>query len=417
MTFRPYVDTRVMVDALRAIELSSNSTIVCVDKGTLEIIRIFLSGYGKREVNFYTNLMEGGYELPNDSQWDILQDMIDQFLGDTDMASCDDFLQALQDIATSIQVSGGAGNCCNPGSSGINGAGSQQLPANEFEDDGTNFPEGFTDREEYLVHRCDYIAYTLGKIDQDLSNIHVVAVVGMTLSSVLVALGIAMITPIPFDELIVIGLAIVSALGTVGLFDSVISEARTVVQSVELLCAIFNTDTVDEAIQAAIDEIILQTSALSDPLRTLTRDVLNSFMTTDVFNNMFVDTGLSYPTANCSECTTGCEATKSIEIGTGPSNPTIAGEYTSAFVSGPNCHYLHVTSLGENSIRTVSITGWSSCNPPDQFRIASTGDGSLADLYSDDVFPTGQCFEASPGDSLAFIFSGNGPFTVTLECC
>lgn len=182
----------------------------------------------------------------------------------------------------------------------------------------------------------------------------------------------------------------------------------------ELVCAM--REAPDSETAKADILAILDGEGLTDTELTVAGFLFNNLMLALLFyNTALFDTSTS--SDEC-PCATTCESnTKSIVHGTGPSNPAIAGEYTSAFVAGPNCHYIQVTSLEENSIRFVSISGWSNCNPPDQFRIASSGDGTAGDLYSDDTFPTGQCFVAAPGDSLAFIFSGNGPFTIEIECC
>ena len=408
-----FVATRVLVDALNVIALSENSSIICVDNGTLNALRIFLEGYGKREVNFYRSLAVGGYETPSQAEWDSIQDLFDEFLGGGRL-NCNDFLSALQDISVAIANAGGAG-CCNPGASGLNGAGSSPQSPNSFEDTGENFPNTFEDRESWLDYRCGYIEYLLANISGDLDRASVVAVVGMTLSSLLTALGFALLTPIPFDELIILSLAIISALGTVGLFASAIAAAKDVVASDALKCALFNAISATEAGEAAATEMLDQTESLAEPLRGITRDILNGFLTMDVVNSMFVDTGSNYPEGSCDTCDT-CQSGFSITLGSGPSIPDFD---EAPFVSQAQAgfQYLQVTSFDiDLAVKFVSISGWSSGNPPDQFRISSGGDGTSGDLYTADVFPTGQTFTPDVGERLAFIFSGNGPFEVVLDC-
>ncbi|MCI0561597.1 MAG: hypothetical protein MN733_24170, partial [Nitrososphaera sp.] len=403
------------VDAINTLSLAGNSSVICIDNGVLNIVRIFLSTYAKRRVNFYTSLSTAGYVTPTDEEFDLLEDLIDGFLGDTNV-NCNDFLNALQNIATSIQISGGAG-CCTPGSGGFNGSGSSAQPPSSFDDTGTNFPDGFDDRQEWLDHRCGYIVYLLAGISGDLDRAEVVSVVGMTISSLLAALGFALLTPIPFDDLIVLGLAIISALGTVGLFSSAISQAQAVVESEELKCALFIADNAAEAAMNAADEVLSQTEALSEPLRQITRDILNSFLTMDVINPLFENDGRNYPPGDCSMCVAPCESGFAIATGTGPTPPEYIGTYSSAVLG--IYQGINVTSMdaGNDGFIVQSIVGGAPYIPADgdRFRIRSVGaPPGVWDLYQSDTSPVGQTF--TNVEQWIFLSSPLSPFDVVLTC-
>lgn len=333
------------------------------------------------------------------------------------MGCLEDLAGAINNVANSLTIAiTNAGGC---GCSGSSGAGLFEAEPETFEDNGTDFPSGYTDRAEYETTKCDLARYILDRWRDDLNRLRQIQVSG-TAASVLTALiTVVLLTPVPFDDIILLVAGPILSLAAIGInaFVDACTELRDWIEAVDI-CLLYDAATVEEAKQNILDDLDAQVFA-NDALAKALFSFLVNF---DALNVLFgplpetinID---QLPTGDCSGCAAECEATKSIEIGTGPSNPAVAGTYTSAFVAGPNCHYIHVTGYGENNLRFVSITGWGSCNPPDQFRIASSGDGSSGDLYSDDTFPTGQCFEASPGDSLAFIFSGTGPFSIEIECC
>lgn len=415
MTLRSFVNTRVLVDAINTINLAGNSTVICVDNGVLNIIRIFLESYGKRRVNYYTSLTTAGYFTPTDEEFDIIEDLVDGFLGDTNV-NCNDFLNALQNISISIQNSAGAG-CCTPGSSGLNGSGSSAQPANSFSDTGSNFPDGFSDRAEWLDHRCGYIVYMLANVYSDLDRATVVAAVGMTISGLLTALGFALLTPIPFDDLIVLGTVIITALATIGLLSNAVAQAQSVVESEELKCVLFLADNAAEAAMNAAEEVNSQTESLLEPLRQITRDILRSFLTMDVMNPMFTNDGRNYVPEDCSMCTSPCQSGFAIATGTGPTPPHYIGTYNSAITG--IYHGINVTSmeLNNDGFTVEEINGGAPYTPPDgdRFRIRSVGaPPGTWDLWQSDTSPVGQTF--TNVEQWVFLSDPAAPFDVVLTC-
>lgn len=407
---REFVETRAMVNGPYALGLEGE-TLICVPNSTLDIIRVFLFEYGQRRVNFYRQLTDVGYFTLTDEEFGQIDALIGDFLWrSSTVGLCEDILTAVNNISIAILNQGGCG--CQ----GSGGAGTVENEPSTFEDVGDNFPDGYEDRAEYDTNKCNLARYILDTLADDMGRMKQIDAAGKSAALLATLLGLSFLLPVPFVNLFVIAGIILGLLAiSIDAVGTAASELQDFFEAMDI-CLLYSSDSAEQAKQHILDAIDAESFTYDALTKQLAQNLIN-------FNslNLLFDAKpplINLPVGDCSGCAAAaCLSDKDIVFGTGPSGLIIEGDYTSVFVAGPNCHYINVTTLGDKPIRFVSITGWGSCNPPDQFRIASTGDGSAGDLYTDDVFPTGQCFDPGFGGDLAFVFSGTGPFTITLECC
>lgn len=155
----------------------------------------------------------------------------------------DDLKASLSDLTLAVYNSG-----CGCGGSG--GAGATAGPAPTFADNGTsNFPDGYTDRAEYQDAKCRLAQFVIDRMLADFQKLRVINVSSASASSLATILGIALITPIPFDDMLV-GVA-VAVLGLYALAANALSgsldELEARVSSMDI-CELYGAATADDAV-------------------------------------------------------------------------------------------------------------------------------------------------------------------------
>jgi len=276
----------------------------------------------------------------------------------TTMGCLEELTAAIMQLAN-VATGGG----CGCGSyTGINGAGGHAEPPSDFVDNGTNVPDGYASVAAYHVQKCNLAQYILNQIVDDMERIKTnVLITTTTLDSLLPVLGLVVLTPIPFDDLIVIGLAVISALSLV-IFNGVMDAAINAIEDSTVSCALVNADTAEDAVELVGIAIDNATSGESEPGRTLIRNIAKSFLTTDVINPLFeANNEKTYPTADCSGCI--CEDRAGIGVIT---SQTATQDVASSAVGG--------TCVPDGTYHTVQIffnNDGANCGPERQITAVS----------------------------------------------
>jgi len=408
-----------MMDVSYVLSLPATERLICIDERTLDMVRFLLFEYGSRQVNFYRSLAPAGYYTPTDEERDVLDDLIGAFLFSTSegyMGCMEDLINAINQL--SLSVSGSISNSGGCGCSGVGGAGLFEAQASTFEDSGANFPNGYANWAEYSASKCNLAQHIITGWIDDLTRLRQVDVAGKSAEALVAVFVLSFLLPIPFVNILAIAVAVLALVAiSIDAFTDAIDELIAWLQGLDI-CLLYGAATATDA-QAAMAEDLDSQTFTQD---TLTKALFNYFLNFDTLNLLFdpksdtLDASM-LPAGDCSDCLYGCQSGFSIALGTGPS--IAEGYFTEPFVSQSysGYQYLQVTSFKLGlPIKFVSISGWASGNPPDQFRIADGGDGTSGNLYTGDTFPTGQTFDPSVDGNIAFIFSGNGPFEVVLEC-
>lgn len=178
---RQLIETRTLVDLTNVLSLFGTETILCVDIGTLQIIRQLLER-AYWPTTYYHEIQGESYTLPLDSELDIIHEKLGDFFLESDkaMALCEDLNVRLQELTATIAAQQ---LCCpSPGSFGgffqdepIPGLGGQAQPPP------TGWNESFYQpgTSEYYDNKCkaaNYIADGLESIllqfsQTDIANI------------------------------------------------------------------------------------------------------------------------------------------------------------------------------------------------------------------------------------------------------
>jgi len=330
----------------------------------------------------------------------------------------------LEELSLSIQC------LCNQlvgislGVGGSQGAGAIPADYEPFVDSGANEPTGYTDRTEYEAGKCALSQRLIDTWLDSLENIRQIDVSAQGALTLAGLLRLAAFLPIPGSQLLIIASAILGiAAAGIATFIDAIDDIIARVEEMDI-CILYEATTAENAVIAV--HAFLDAGTYS--LGSATAELAKYFIGPDAVNSLFAPKGTTLnldalPAGDCSACETGCSLTFDLQRGTGPSSPAFSPlTFTSAFHSPTGCYYVWATFGGSpgQAIKITDVTGWGSCNPPDQFRVG-TGDGLSGNLYAADVAPSpSTCFDPNTieeGAGAAFIISGNGVFTVTVECC
>jgi len=190
----------------------------------LHIIRKLLRDRGLWSVSYATAYHESSYTRATDVQLEPIRAEIANFLDESggSMATCEDYAIALGNINDTL-LAMLAKDCCGGIVPGSGGGGSSAAGPSTFEDDGsTTYPDEFADRAAYEAYKCHSANALRERIANDASWLETASLTTLTAS----ALAIALITPIPGDELIAMaGYGV--ALATQGILASSAGEIKT----------------------------------------------------------------------------------------------------------------------------------------------------------------------------------------------
>ena len=230
--------------------------LLCVPRFAWYVARGFLADYGTRPINYSVQYSEQGYWSPDAALFDQIDASISEFLGAKDM--CQDLTQAMDNIAealTNINNTLVASSECNTscGSGGSNGAGTTNPPPSTFEDDGASFPPEFDSVEEYRTYKCGAANLYIDQILTDLSYVETAGIGALAAS----ALVVAFLTPIPFDDILILS-ATALAFAAQGILTSAAINIQAAINADKTgyVCEIYNAETAQIAydnLRAKID--------------------------------------------------------------------------------------------------------------------------------------------------------------------
>ena len=300
--------------------------------------------------------------------------------------------------------------CCPPpgGNSGSRGIGTTGQPPNPYDEaiTPTTPPPGFDTMEEYDTRKCQAANDIINNLGSDLVGLSGMIYAGKAPTSLVSALIVIMLTPVPYDDLIALAAYLIySAYSYTFLAEmaSAIDENRD-----DLLCILYSADSAEGAktdFMAKLEEIA-EGQGWAAGTDEWVMGAIEYIIDYDTLNILFVNLPTVSTDADCSEC-----AECQIEIavisgtpwgsGTLPANPMVI---TGVDIGG--VYRLAMCLCGEN-IR-ISLSGYnaapSSPGANDAIGIGSLecGDpGATYDLYLDDDAP-----------SPTFDFNGVGQLTI-----
>ena len=293
--------------------------LVCVNRSVLDVARKLLASRGVWPTTYALDYDDSGYTPIGSAEIHLVDQLVSEFLGGTATMNCDDFLTQLTAIGQSILgLSTGTG--CGCGSGGAPGASPPLSPVDvglPGEHVGPP-PDGFASWTEYETYKCDVAKWLIQQVDADLTWMLSADLVGITATG----LAIALITPVPFDEVIIL-VGLIAAIIAQGAMASALTDMIAAIDDdfSEIMCAMYEAETATEAqtdLGTAIDTAVDGES--SDPWAGLMKSVLKTMFGSHNLNKLFVrDNSLAdsdwLPSGNCSGCAEEC-AEVSIDDGT-----------------------------------------------------------------------------------------------------
>lgn len=197
----------------------------------------------------------------------------------------------------------GCGGC-----SGGGGAGMVESPP-ELAPPPGSVPDGYTDTDQWLQRRCGIVEQVIyPNWQRDLEQISNLDLSGLTIGLVSSAILIVVLTPIPFDDILLLAAIIVGFLLIGIAHSSVMNPAIDYVANLDP-CILASASSPQVAVQALLNDIDAQEfDVLID---SYTKGVLRSFVTNDLVNVLFAPNpplSASVTSANCDACASDCVA-------------------------------------------------------------------------------------------------------------
>lgn len=262
---------------------------------------MFLSSRGVWATTYATNYYDNGYDIPDSNQLAVVEELISEFLEDTNDMDCSDFnnsLIAIGDAITALSASGGCG--CGSGD-----AGSDEPPGSTQTVDppgtpGGTVPPGFLDLAEYETYKCDVASWIVDQLRADVVFWQLGTVSTMTLT-IFISL---LVTPVPGARVAALLFAVVALSGlgasVFTVFLAAIDNHRD-----DLVCALYEATDVATAASdynAAFDTAVdAETSDLA--FRFAIKSVFDLMTSNSVINKLFdKDVYTSFGSGDCTGC-------------------------------------------------------------------------------------------------------------------
>lgn len=219
----------------------------------------------------------------------------------------------LEDLNTSLELIASRLECvCNAvlgGSAarGSGGSGTFAAPEASFVDNGTDFPDGYTDRAEYDTSKCDLSQFVIDRFLGDLAKLRQINVAGQAAQTLSTILVVTLVTPIPFDDILAL-LSPILALAALGInvFVTALDELTTRMEAMSI-CELYEAQDVGQAVEN-VDAWI---EGGTYTQQSLTELVGTYLFGTDAANVLFEpkSDAINYdelPEGDCSSCTIPC---------------------------------------------------------------------------------------------------------------
>lgn len=309
---------RNLVDYVNFFANSGEYVLLCTNRAVLDVARLFLKTRGLWRTTYATSYDDNGYFLPDDSQMDTIDELISEFLEDTNIMNCDDFLSELSSIEAAIKGLAGGSGVCGCGSAGA-GATEPEESSQEADPPGTpggEYPPGFGSQGEYETYKCDVATWL---VDSARDSVGWMLTVDLVLITAL-AFGAGLLTPVPGDEIIaLIGLILMALVESSGALDAWYDAY--VNNRAEMICAIYQSTSVSDAKSAGFAVLDAGIDAETSDLvvRVLLKQTARILTRNNSLNKLFEkDEFTDFPTGNCS----GCVCVWEISQGTGTIDET-----------------------------------------------------------------------------------------------
>lgn len=334
----PKGNTRQIIDFATVASQVGKTGFYCLDKGILLLARQLVAERGLWRTSFSMGYQSDGYLVPDVDQFEPIQSAIGDWLEGASVDMTNELLDGLEDIALAIRQT----SCCPGSGGGSGGSGGSAAPESGFVDDGVNYPDGYPDQPTYQDEKCQVAEKIRQDLIADLTWIRDGSLVSLTATG----LALALLTPIPFDEILLLVGFIVSLFAQ----SILVATAQVVIDKLtteanDFRCALVVAETVSMAKTDAIN--VLSLSLIEEQL-------LQGMLTTDSINRLFEHISVGDFGVTCS-----CVCAGFPQFFTGGSGDLSPGTKTLSSTQHANGnHYIGFGLAFTRSITIDSISGY-----------------------------------------------------------
>lgn len=353
MTFRkwPKTNARTLINFNNLIDQleTAGDVLVCVPVALVDIIRKLLRDRGLWRTTYVISQDDIGYTIPTQEEFKPIEDMISQFLWETNEMKCDDLITALNGIASAVTAS----SCCTGLGPGYldDGAGGVWYGTQSPLERPTTFGEGqeFETEGEFSAHLCQAANNIVSGLIMSLNNWSIATLASLIAGGLLVAFIVATPPVALFLALAALGFAF-------GTFHTMANHIDTERES--WVCAIYSAESYSDML-VNIDALIEDMSITLDigAFEVVVTDIIHAMLSTDVFNQAYQAIGLPPVTGteiDCSVCVDSCEDEIDVMV------EEIEGDYgtiTNIDIVSPGVADIYITSE-YRAAEDHELAGW-----------------------------------------------------------
>lgn len=376
---RPFVKTRTLVNLPNVLSLFGQNTMMCVDLGTLQIIRQLLER-ASWPTTYYNELIDNHYTLPTDSEMDIIDEKLGEFYLESDkaMALCEDLITRIDTLTGVIAEQQ---LCCpEPGGGGgffadepvpTYGTQGQTPPA--------NWEPGFYSpgSSEYFDRKCRAANYILDGLDSillefagtDIGSVGTTLGLGIAAGMVLAILSAPVAGPFAVAIGVIGAIAAGVSLFVAGGINFVNLRSYLSANRGTMICSLFESTSA----ATAVDDLIadFDTAGATAVEKTFLRWLFDYSGATNTlfFSRPDIPALPTEVSDDCSACAQNCPE-YNITLGTFVSDVSDVVTIDSVFVPGLNGgHFINV-HFGQDTI------SGGACGPVSTIKITSISQSS-----------------------------------------
>lgn len=287
--------------------------LVCLSYRDVFIIRSYLWPYVEWRTRLAKPVYGDYWELSTDEELSEFIQACHELDSKIGVRNVDCINSGLTEIANAVkeafgQIAISMANCCDHGS-GSGGQGTTAPPINptEINEPGAGDPpSGFDSWEQWYANKCSVAADIVQTMIGDVGRMSTVNLIGVTLVSAAAGLVPVILSPIPFDDILVIAGLLVVAIGFGG---AMLSSIKAVLENNEdeLVCVLYNSTSSASAKAEFVAKYFQfwDDDGHSSIFSVSASGIINSFLNPANTNRLFtLETGRTLPEHDCSGCTT-----------------------------------------------------------------------------------------------------------------
>lgn len=281
--------------------------VVCLSERSMNIIWQALVNVTRFRSRVFLEASGQMYTIVSDQQMEIFNGWVSD--ANVEMEAfpmCNDILQGMLNQLTILANK----ECCSGstgGSSGTSGTGAVEQPPNGFnQNPGTPFPPDFANQSEYDSHKCMAAQKIVESLKADIANMALLTGIELGVSAITGSLLLVLVTPIPFDDLLLIATSLYVGAGTqAGLGDL---YEYIDANEFELLCLLYRSSSASDAKVSLQDWFQDAIAGLGyDPVvEASIQTISDAMINYDVVNRLFINQP-SFGTGSAGACS-GCDA-------------------------------------------------------------------------------------------------------------